>query len=414
MIEQARRASRTSGPRRHPLRVGLLGILGSGNLGNEASLEAVLHYLRTEHPEATLRVMSSGPDRVTERHGLPARHLHWHHTEPPPGGWGRLVNLARVAIGIVLDAPLTALWVRQQDVVIVPGAGVLESTLPVRPWQLPYSLFLLSMSGRLFRTRVALVSVGANVVPERLTRWLLVQAAQHASYRSYRDEHSKASLRAMGIDVSGDQVYPDLAFALPRPSPCPTDGTIGLGIIDYTGRTADVAHAEEIYSAYMARVTHLVERLLQQGHAVRLFGGDLADHRVARTILGEMSKGRDLSRCILDDEPVQSWTELTQVIAPTEAVIASRFHNVLCALALAKPTISLSYAAKNDTLMVEMGLPGYSTSILDFDPDAVSNQLEELLRRRDDVAQTLSENSDRQARHARSQFEAMSAALFRA
>lgn len=38
--------------RETPVRVGVFGLLGSGNLGNDGSLEAVLGYLRTEHPDA--------------------------------------------------------------------------------------------------------------------------------------------------------------------------------------------------------------------------------------------------------------------------------------------------------------------------------------------------------------------------
>lgn len=37
-----------------PPRVGLFGLLGSGNLGNDGSMEAVLGYLRSAHPEAVV------------------------------------------------------------------------------------------------------------------------------------------------------------------------------------------------------------------------------------------------------------------------------------------------------------------------------------------------------------------------
>ena len=47
--------------------------------------------------------------------------------------------------------------------------GVLETTLPLRPWQFPYDMFVLCAAGRIFGTKVALVSVGANVPSERLT-----------------------------------------------------------------------------------------------------------------------------------------------------------------------------------------------------------------------------------------------------
>ena len=53
-------------------RVGLFGLLGTGNIGNDASMEAVLRYVQTQHPSAVIDVMCSGPERVTEQYGIDA------------------------------------------------------------------------------------------------------------------------------------------------------------------------------------------------------------------------------------------------------------------------------------------------------------------------------------------------------
>ena len=60
-------------------RIGLFGNLGSGNIGNDASMEAVLNYLTVNHPEAVLDAMCAGPESVQERYGIPAIPLFWHH-----------------------------------------------------------------------------------------------------------------------------------------------------------------------------------------------------------------------------------------------------------------------------------------------------------------------------------------------
>src|SRR5262249_45928105 len=93
--------------------------------------------------------------------------------------------------------------------------GVLETTLPLRPRQFPYDI---CAAGRMFGTKVALVSVGANVSSERLTRLLFTTAARLAFYRSYRDELSREAIRRQGLDTSGDHVYPDLAGLWNRPA----------------------------------------------------------------------------------------------------------------------------------------------------------------------------------------------------
>ena len=143
------------------LRVGLFGNLGSGNIGNDASLEAMLKYLAADQPGAVLDAMCAGPQTVKYRYGVPAITLRW----LPPGkrrAATGMVAAARKSVSKAVDTVRIASWVRRHDVVIVPGMGVLETTLPLRPWGSPTTCHALP-SGRVFRTKVALVSVGANV-----------------------------------------------------------------------------------------------------------------------------------------------------------------------------------------------------------------------------------------------------------
>src|SRR5262249_26702081 len=153
--------------------------------------------------------LCSGTEQMTARYGVPAAQLRWYNTETK--GASGMMALAtkslKVPLGMVIDAFRIASWVRCHDVVIVPGMGVLEATLPLRPWHTPYSMFLVCAFGRLFGTKVALVSVGANDIRQRLTRRLITAAARLAYYRSYRDTFSRDAMRQMGLNTSGDAVY---------------------------------------------------------------------------------------------------------------------------------------------------------------------------------------------------------------
>ena len=183
-----------------PPRVGFFGRLGSGNLGNDASLEAVLAHVRSDQPGAALDAMCSGPERVTARYDLPATQLHWFH-EPPAPRWRPVavaLSALRVAAGLWVDAWRTASWVRRHDAVIVPGMGILEANLAIRPWQEPYSMFLLAVFGRLFGTKVALVGVGASLIPQWSSRRLLTTATRLAHYVSFRDEYSRQAMLRNG------------------------------------------------------------------------------------------------------------------------------------------------------------------------------------------------------------------------
>ena len=107
-------------------------------------------------------------------------------------------------------------------------------------------MFLLCTSGRLFGTKVALVSVGANVIHQRVTRRLVTAAARRAFYRSFRDSSARDAMRQMGLDTSGDAVYPDLAFSLPVPAAGEREaaGAVGVGVMEYSGSNDDRQHAD--------------------------------------------------------------------------------------------------------------------------------------------------------------------------
>ena len=70
--DPARGRERSAPDRARGPRIGLFGLLGSGNIGNDASMESVLSFLRTDHPEAVVDAMfakvktESEKDKTTE------------------------------------------------------------------------------------------------------------------------------------------------------------------------------------------------------------------------------------------------------------------------------------------------------------------------------------------------------------
>ncbi len=393
--------------------MGLFGLLGSGNLGNDGSLEAVLKFLRDRYPDAVVDFLCAGPEVVRARYGVEAERLHWNrHEYETAAGIG---SIAMKGFGKLVDAVRIARWVRRHDVVIVPGMGVLEATLPLRPWGFPYSLFLLTTSGRLLGRKVALISVGANLIKDRATRAVFTAAARNAFYRSYRDEPSREAMRQMGIDTSGDRVYPDLVFSLPNPAAGErVPGTIGLGVMDYHGGNDDRADADEIHETYVAKIKDFVGQLLDAGHRIRLFTGDFSDEKVVQDVFADLAANRpELPGDAVVFEKAGSLDELMTQMSTVDAVVATRFHNVLCALKIGVPTISLGYAIKNDVLMAEMGLDGqFCQTARGFDVDRLVKQLEEVLGRADDVKATLTDRGAKAALLLEEQSDILAARLF--
>jgi polysaccharide pyruvyl transferase WcaK-like protein len=390
-----------------PVRVGVFGLLGSGNLGNDGSLEAVLGYLRAEHPEAVVDALCGGPEVVATRYGIPATRLHWYRGEYRTAS--RAGAIAAKGLGKLIDAVRTAAWVRRHDVVIVPGMGVLEATLPLRPWGFPYSLFLLCATGRLFGTRVALVGVGAAAIGHRPTRALVRWSARLATYRSYRDALSRDAMRAMGVDTARDEVYPDLAFALPTPRASEHSGPPGpvcIGVMAFHGGNDDRARAEEIHRRYLDGTTRFVRALVKDGRPVRLLTGDEVDVPVVAAILDAVDSP------LVTPAEVSSMADLMKEMAAADTVVATRYHNLVCALKVGTPTLALSYAAKSDALMAQLGLGAYCHPAREVDADRLLEQFRALEQRSSQLRRTLTERNLIAAQRLEDQFTALTAVLF--
>ena len=397
-------------------RVGLFGLLGSGNIGNDASMEAVLRYLRARHPSAVVDAICSGPRTVTAEYGIDAVQM-FCFDRRTRRLTGRLASVVRLSSRLI-DAFRIPAWVRRHDIVIVPGAGVLEASLPLRPWNTPYGLFLLSVAGKLFGTKVAFVSVGAGLFHNQTTRWLSDRAARMAFYRSYRDAGSKQAMHRRGLDAR-DPIFPDLAFSLPLPSDH-RDGTgdwstIGVGIMAYQGSDDDRDRALEIYAGYVGHIKELVRWLVDNGRKVRLFVGDTdgSDEATASEIIRDVRKCRpDLDESWVVTERVSTFSEVMEAMEPLGAIIATRFHNLIAAMMLAKPTIAIGYAPKHSALMSDMGLTEFSHSIASLDVGAVTKQFLDMERRSAELQKALAVSAAERAALLDIQFDDLDSVVF--
>jgi polysaccharide pyruvyl transferase WcaK-like protein len=376
-------------------------------------METVLAYLRYAHPDATVDAMGGGePAAMRAKYGLDSVPLYWYQKYENPRSV--IPTAALKAFGKAADVARTMAWVRRHDAVIVPGAGALESTLPTRPWGFPFTLFVLCLSGRVFNTRVALVSVGAEIIHKRATRQLSDATARLAHYRSYRDANSLESMRQRGIDVSRDRVYPDLVFGVPTPPLEPGDPRlIGVGVMAYYGGNDDRRRADEIHAAYVDKMTRFTCWLTDNGYRVRLFGGDNKfDWDVAGKILADVRRSRPgLDPSAITADPAGSYVELMRLLSPVGIVVATRYHNVMCALKLCKPTISLGYSRKFVSLMGEMGLGEFNQFADSINVDLLVQQFTEIEKRHAELRQLMVDRNAGNQRSLNRQFAVLSEVL---
>jgi len=242
-------------------------------------------------------------------------------------------------------------------------------------------------SARLRRRKTAFVSIGAGPIVHPVSRWLFKAAARIVHYRSYRDAKSKEFLRSIGLKVDRDPIYPDLAFGLPPPA-APTarpgpqkPATIGVGVMRYHGWRSNKQQGAEIYQAYLGKLVQFVTILLDKGLHVKLLVGDKSDKAAVKDVLAGLDLARpDYPRtAVLVPERTNSLHDVMLQMSDTDFVVATRFHNIICALKMKKPCISVGYAQKFDVLMAEMGLGQFCQHIERLDVDLLTAQLEELM-----------------------------------
>jgi polysaccharide pyruvyl transferase WcaK-like protein len=236
-----------------------------------------------------------------------------------------------------------------------------------------YNTFKWSVIAKLCGAKVFFVSVGAGPFRSRAGRRLVKAALSAADFRSYRDESSLQQVKAIGVQTSGDRVCPDLAFSLPEsviPRYCAETGrrpVVGLGLMCDTEIFKNRKPTGRMHAAYLETLAEFVRWLLAREYDVRLLIGDTGDASLTQEFRSLLRSRRiivDETRVV--DALATSVEDFLPQLAATDIVVATRFHNVLLALLLNKPAISISFHDKCASLMSQMGLSEYCEDINDL------------------------------------------------
>ncbi|NKC22874.1 hypothetical protein HED50_15290 [Ochrobactrum oryzae] len=241
---------------------------------------------------------------------------------------------------------------RSLDFLIVPGTGVLDD-FSSEPFGWAFAILRWSLAARLGGAKLLMVSIGAGPIKHPLSRCFMKWASLMARFRSYRDAISYEFMKTLGVQQPGDSVSADLAFSLPkaaetvlpRNDPEQHIERIGIGIMAYRGWKRHDGNGIAIYRNYLQKMSAVVGSQLQQGRTVRLLTGDNIDREAIADLIALLS-ATECGQQLLIYEPVTSLHDLMKQIAQTDIVLASRYHNVICALHMGRPTISLSYAQR--------------------------------------------------------------------
>ena len=370
--------------------ISLLGLFGGGNLGNEGSLLAMLFSLRKTFPDTAISSICGNPAGVTKKYSIPAVSIY------PETRRRTLLTRNRILKFLqffVLRLPIEVqIWIktfrqlRTVELIIIPGTGILDD-YRLEPFDFPYCLLRWCLAAWLMGIEVMFVSIGAGPINQPLSRLFMTLAARTAAYRSYRDNISRNYMKRIGINVANDPIYPDLVFSLPRSrSTLPKifkkvnkPLTIGVGVMAYYGWHFNETKSETVYKTYIGKLTVFVCWLITHGYNVRLIIGEDSDQKAVNDLHKNIqTRMKKHTNYYISHEPTRTIYDLIRQVSKMDIVIASRFHNIVCALMLNKPVLSLGYAEKNDALMIEMGLAKYCQHIEQFDVCLLVKQFQEV------------------------------------
>jgi polysaccharide pyruvyl transferase WcaK-like protein len=384
-------------------RIALFGHFGAGNLGNEATLRAMVYNLRQHLPGAEISCVCSGPEKTASEYNIsaapikapfpirrpsdatsaedePARSSSEtvYGTAPedrrPRKALAKVRRPLRICAYPLLEAYR---WFKAVATLNGKSALVMTGTGMLGDYSLNYEIFRWAVIAKLCRCKLLFVSVGAGPIRQPLRRWFVRTALKLADYRSYRDSSSKDYLEAIGLNVEHDPVYPDLAFSLPS-AVIPADHgaghprvVIGVGLVDYyvSGRSGNDQAA---YYDYVGYVASIVATMLGHNYAVRILIGDFVYDQGVRQHLRRVLKERGVTYedSNIIDTPAFSVDELLLQLSSLDIVVSSRFHNLVLALMLKKPIFAVSYQAeKFQPLMKGVGLSEFWHDIDHIDVD---------------------------------------------
>jgi polysaccharide pyruvyl transferase WcaK-like protein len=368
--------------------IALFGLFGCGNFGNDGSLEAMLDVLRRVWPDARLTCINANAELIGDRFGVSALPISGAHVAAAHGhqAGGRV----RKIFEKLHDVLFTIRHARQFDLVLIPGTGILDD-FGDRPKGMPWNILRWCLLSRLLGAKVAFVCIGAGPIGHPLSRWMMKTAARLAHYRSYRDALSKDFMSGIGVNTDADPVFADLAFALPRPPHRERSDDerliVGVGVMSYYGWYSFAEAGPETHRRYIDKLSRFVRHVLDRGHRVRLLIGETADDGAVENLLARL---RSQSPAIPEEDlmaaPAKTLHDVMRQMQETDVVVATRYHNIVCALKMAKPTISLGYAKKNDVLMTQAGLGAFCHHVETFEVDQLIEQFERICAQRTQCA----------------------------
>lgn len=404
-------------------KVVLLNHVGGGNLGDDATIDAILQNIRARWPEAEIHAITMNPEDTMRRHALPAypiRTKTWSITESTridKVGAGKSLKTAFVRKGflyrfckpiyrLLVEIPRSIVkevsfllraqkHLQSYDLLVIAGGGQL--TERDGAWAFPYTLFKWTMLARFTKVRSIFLNLGVGPLSSTAGKLLSVQALKQADYVSFRDEKSQKLARSSGF-TGKSYVFPDNVYGLDNNLATSAESQrakeliVGFAPVPYGDPQLHPNEKDRVvYDTFLSKCTSIHEWLSANRYSVWLFGTDVGvDPPVNKQLLSavrDQNKGGSLK-----DYNPQTVQEVLELMSRMDYIITCRFHGVIFAHLLNKPVVAIAHHPKVITLMNELGLGDYCVDIRDFDPVQVTDMFSSLVHNSHEVKASMSES----------------------
>jgi polysaccharide pyruvyl transferase WcaK-like protein len=420
-------------------KIGLLHHIGGGNLGDDATQDAVIQNIKRRWPQAVMIGLSVNPDDTRKRHGIPSyaiRKKTWdfgyrivrsevtikEKAKIVVSKYCFLFRLLRAINFVVIRMPKAFFQeiaflsesfriIRSCDLLIINGGGQLTEW--GGPWGFPYTIFKWILLARLANVKRVFLNVGAGPLTQPLSKFFVRRALLFADYVSFRDEQSRALIYQIGFR-GRSQVFPDNAYSLKIPALNVCNGSakqgkalVGIAPMPYCDPRVFPEKNQLVYDSFIRKLGLFGSWLIRHNYCVTLFGSDIGTDPLAIEDLEKALRGEsDIadSPCLIN-EPVSSAEELFAKMSSMNYVVTCRFHGVVFAHMLNKPVLAISHHPKVATLMHGIGLAKYCVDIRTSDLNLLTETFSALVSNSDEIKARMAEKLDCYRRQLTMQYD---------
>jgi polysaccharide pyruvyl transferase WcaK-like protein len=421
-------------------KIGLLDHVGGGNLGDDATLDAVADNIKRRWPNAEIVAFSMNPDDTKTRHGImshPIQRKGWSIGYKPSATDATLKETVKAlthkyravfyllkATNAVVRLPSEVFGelsflvssrrnIKSFDLLIISGGGQL--TEKGGPWGFPYTIFKWVVLARSAGVRCMFLNVGAGPLTIPLSKFFVKRALLAADYVSFRDNKSRALAHEIGF-TGESRVCPDSVYGLegattsgnpPERRPQPIVGFAPMPYPDPDPHGYKAEKDQIRYDEFIRKLAFFGSWLVGQSYPLTIFGTDFGVDPAAI---------KDFQKALLSyhgvpssrynvNHSARSALDLLATMSGMDYVVTCRFHGVVFAHLLNKPVLAIAHHPKVMDLMTDLELSSYCVDIRNFDPKLLAERFASMVTNAEEIKTCMAASLTRNRQRLKSQFD---------